>query len=128
MIANSLDIPYMSINPDATSSIISNEFELNLHPPVNTLLNAIFNLIKYYKWTLVTVLFQEPNRIEDLIRYNEFELNENKLHFQFRLISSNSNDWVHLIKNIKSSGSSHIIIDLETKFINKFLKIVYICK
>ena len=98
-----------------------NKFELNLHPSVNKLLSAIVDLIKYYKWTFVTVLFQEPNRIEDLIKYSENELN-----FQFRLISSNSNEWIDLIKEVKSSGSSHIIIDLETKLINKFLRIVSI--
>ena len=122
IIANSLDIPYISINPDVTttnSMSKQNKFELNLHPSVNKLLNAIVDLIKYYKWTFVTVLFQEPNRIEDLIKYNENELN-----FQFRLISSNSNEWIDLIKEVKSSGSSHIIIDLETKLINKFLRIV----
>ena len=100
------------------------KFELNLHPSVNKLLSAIVDLVKYYKWTFVTVLFQEPNRIEDLIKYSENELNENKLHFQFRLISSKSNEWIDLIKEVKSTGSSHIIIDLETKLINKFLKIV----
>ena len=100
------------------------KFELNLHPSVNKLLSAIVDLIKYYKWTFVTVLFQEPNRIEDLIKYAGIEFYENKLHFQFKLISSNSNEWLHLIKEVKSSGSSHIIIDLESKLINKFLKIV----
>ena len=122
-----MDIPYISINPDVASSMFKqnrDKFELNLHPSVNKLLSAIVDLVKYYKWTFVTVLFQEPNRIEDLIKYAGIEFYENKLHFQFKLISPKSNEWLHLIKEVKSSGSSHIIIDLESKLINKFLKIV----
>ncbi len=130
VIANDLDIPYISINQDLTSSdqIINKKkiknLELNMHPPVTKIISAIIDLIHYYKWEFVTILFQEPSRIEDLIRYASNEFQNFKIHFQFTLISKDISEWTTLIKNVKSSGASRIIIDIEAKYINTFLRLV----
>lgn len=71
-IANSLKIPYISIrwesleeeniliksskNFEDIDSIAVNK--LNIHPPANKLMNAITDLIDYYKWEHITILYQ----------------------------------------------------------------------
>ncbi len=129
IIANTLDIPYISINPDANlqesdKKHDSKLFEINLHPPVSKIITAIIDIIHYSKWNFVDVLFQEPSRIDYLIRYAGSKFDDKKLHFQFKLLSKNHSEWSSLLKNVRESGSSHIIIDIESKYINSFLKLV----
>ena len=100
------------------------KFELNLHPPINKLMDASMDILNLYKWSFLTVLYQEPYRIEDIVRLTGSEYQENKLRFQFRLLSADTNEWAAVIREIKSSGSFHIIIDIDTKSINSFLNIV----
>lgn len=130
IISNSLDIPYISIKPNTgdveQTKDMKNNFELNIHPPIHRLFTAVFDLTQHYKWTLMTVIFQEPSRIEELVRFAGNELHDNKIHFHFRIISSNITNWIGLIRDIKLSGSSHIVVDLETKLINRFLRLVTI--
>lgn len=127
IISNSLDVPHLSIRSETTSSslVASNEiFDLNMHPSKDQLNKIIIDLINHYKWSFVTVLFQEPNRIEDIVNYASNDYFEHKIRFQFRILDYNKSHWPILLKDIKSTGSSHIIIDLETSLVNCFLKIV----
>jgi hypothetical protein len=104
-------------------------------------MKAVIDLIDYYNWEYVTILYQESTglgRIEDLIklprpssktkdsaqaasRSQHVNLN-NKIRLQVRELSLNVNEWIHLIKDVKLSGSSHIIADIQNKNLNKFLK------
>ena len=125
IISNTLDIPYITINPDAISTNKKEKlFEINLHPPVSKIIAAMIDIISHYKWGFVTILFQEPSRIEDLIRYASSEFRDAKLYFQYKLISKNTSEWNSQIKSVRASGASHIIIDIETKYINTFLRMV----
>ena len=110
---------------------------------------AMIDLIEYYKWEYVTILFQEStgiHRIEDLIKLprrpssrlhtragssgghmhhhqSPIHLNLNsKIKLQVRQLSSDVKKWINLIKDVKLSGSSHIIVDIQTKYMNKFLE------
>ena len=85
-------------------------------------MRAIIDLITYLNWENVFVLFEDPNRIEDLIRFADNQ--SPKINFQFRIINTNSSNWPHLLKYVRSSGFSNLIIDLDKKSINKFLDIV----
>lgn len=70
-IANSLKIPFISIRWESIEeentfirnvknsddeSINSNK--LNIHPPAHKLMHAITDLIDYYKWEHITILYQ----------------------------------------------------------------------
>ena len=116
---------------------------INIHPPANKLMKAVIDLIEYYKWEYVTILYQEStgiSRIEDLIKLPRrpplrpssrsastqpppIHLNlNNKVKLQVRQLSSDVRKWINLIKDVKLSGSSHIIVDIQTKYLNKFLE------
>lgn len=128
MISNSLDIPYLSIKSDANLDLCvksKDKFELNLHPPINKLLDAIIDFVTYYKWEFVTVLYQDPIRVERFIRFSEnHRAQERKLRFQFKILSKNASEWINVMEEIQASGSVHLIIDIRTKLINKFIEIV----
>lgn len=100
----------------------------------------MIDLIEYYKWEYVTILYQEStglSRIEDLIKLPRrppqlrspnrtnmaVHLNlNNKVKLQVRQLSSDVRKWINLIKDVKLSGSSHIIVDIQTRHLNKFLE------
>lgn len=101
----------------------------------------MIDLIEYYKWEYVTILYQEStgiSRIEDLIKLPPrpnlrssnrpiemapIHLNLNsKIKLQVRQLSSDVTKWVNLIKDVKLSGSSHIIVDIQTRYLNTFLE------
>lgn len=115
----------MSIKSDTnidTPTKLNDKFELNLHPPINKLIDAIINFITHYKWEFITVVYQDPNRVEDLIRFSYItKVKDYKLRFQFKLLSKNADEWIDLISEIKTSGSVHLIIDIRAKLINKFI-------
>ena len=101
--------------------------QINIHPPAHSLMNAIIDLIFYYKWDFVTILFQESTglgRIEDLIRIPKRKSGsaEEEIRIQIRQLSSDVNKWIYLIKDVKLSGSSYFIVDIQTKYLNKFIE------
>lgn len=99
-------------------------------------MKAIIDLIEYYKWEYVTILYQETTgieRIEDLVRMqreyghqsysNPYGQNQqNKLRIQVRQLSKDVEKWIYLIKDVKLGSSSHIIVDIQTKYLNNFLQ------
>ena len=122
------DEPAEDKKADKLKPEVSYSNQVNMHPPANKLIRAIIDLVNHYKWEYVTILYQEttgPERIEDLIRlpYSNF-INNKKFRLQVRQLSSDIDKWIFLIKEVKLSGSSHIIVDIETKNLNKFTKIV----
>lgn len=135
-----MEIPYIAIkwdNKNKYNTVLeppSNKitktypFELNIHPPASKLMTSIIDLIKMYKWDFVTILYQEttgPERIQEFIRLPSTILMHNKkFRLQVRQLSTDMNKWIYLIKDIKLSGSSHIIVDIENKNLNSFIRIV----
>ena len=138
-IADSLKIPYIAIKWESLNeenSLVertnswrdeaSQINQVNIHPPAHSLMKAIIDLIFYYKWDFVTILFQESTglgRIEDLIRLPKPKSGtDGEIRIQIRQLSSDVNKWIYLIKDVKLSGSSYFIVDIETKNMNKFIE------
>ena len=141
-ISNSLKIPFISIKwngIEEENSLIANEVnhnnadeislrhsQINIHPPAHKMMKAIINLIEHYKWDFVTIIYQESyglDRVEDLIRFPR--MLGNKFRLNVRQLGPDVDKWVYLIKDVKLSGSSHIIVDVNTKYLNKFLQQVF---
>ena len=109
---------------DDSSSKIN---QINIHPPANTLMNVMIDMIHFYKWEYVTILFQESTglgRIEDLIRMPTKTTSgiDSKIRLQIRQLSSDVSTWIYLIKDVKLSGSCHIIVDIQTKHLDTFIE------
>ncbi len=126
LISNSLNIPYLTIksdtNTDLTINNDDNKYELNMHPPISKIMEAIIDLMDHYKWTSIAILYQEPSRIEDLVRVS----GNSKYRLMFKQLTAKPNEWSNVIKEIKEDGFFHIVIDIETDLINQFLVLVNI--
>lgn len=151
LIANTLKIPYITIKWDKLNEEYKNienlldeaddepkkvENLINIHPPANKIIKAIIDLIDFYKWDHITVLFQETTglaRIEDLVKLNLRKYYRNsaansqninpKFRVQVRQLSRDTSEWIYLIKDIKLSGSSHLVVDIQKRYLNKFLEL-----
>jgi hypothetical protein len=121
IVANSLNIPYLTIRSD--NQLITDS-SINFHPPVLKLNEALIDMICYYKWKFVTLIFQDPNQFENLIQYASNKFFEHKIRFQYKVFSQYVYYWKYLLKEIIDSRSTHIIIELNTHMISKFLRIV----
>ena len=103
--------------------------QINIHPPAKKLMKAIIDLIDHYKWEYVTLLYHESiglDRIEDLIRLERKVIahDDHLVRLQVRQLSKDASDWIYLLKMIKLSGSCHIIVDIQAKFLNLFIRLV----
>lgn len=114
-----LDENYMDMK-DAVNS-----FSLNMHSPSSKVMNAVYELSEHYKWDFITILYEESlglEHIQDLIRLPTIYHIEKATRIQVRQLSSNLNEWIYLLKDIKLSGSNHIIVDIQTKYLNDFIR------
>ncbi|CAF0769478.1 unnamed protein product [Brachionus calyciflorus] len=149
-ISSSLKVPYIAIkweNLDEENKILEKLLDdsdeesktesnlINMHPPAHKIVKSMIDLIDFYKWDYITILFQESaglGRIQDLIKLNvrKYFKNRNgqaynvnsKFRVQVRQLSKDISEWIYLIKDVKLSGSSHIIVDLNKKYLNLFLE------
>ncbi len=136
-IAISLDIPYIEIkwdNFDANQHIeLPTDFDflnspINMHVPSHKIISAIVDLIYTYRWEYVTILYHESigiDRIQELVRIPDrlvLPSSADKFRVQVRQLSKNVNDWIYLMKDVKLSGSSHIVVDIDTRYLNDFIR------
>lgn len=103
----------------------NNKFLLHMHTASLTLMNAIIDLVQHYKWDYVTILYQETlglEHIHDFVRQSSFTNTDKLFRVQVRQLSKNINEWIYILKDIKLTSSSHIIVDIETKYLREFVR------
>jgi hypothetical protein len=117
-----LNIPYLTIS-NINHNTNNDLNEINIHPTTNKIMEAVIDLIDHLQWKRIFVFYQEPERIEQLVSFTNID--DLKYDFQFRLIDINMIDeWINVINYARQMGYSHFIVDLDTKYINKFLELV----
>jgi hypothetical protein len=136
-IATSLGIQYIEIKwenfDENRQDELLSDFDflnnpINMHVPSFKIIDTIVDLIYFYRWEYVTILYQESiglDRIQELVRIPDrlvLPSSADKFRVQVRQLSSKVSDWVYLMKDVKLSGSSHIIVDIETRYLNDFIK------
>ena len=149
-ITNSLKIPYIAIewadetklnsklqtiqnSIDYFNSEDTNELipilpnQVNLHPPAHEIIRTIIDLIINYNWEFVTILYsgtRGPQRVQDLIKlpYSSIIKKKRKFRTQIRQLSADTSEWIYQLKEIKLSGSSHIVVDIEPNLFSEFVK------
>jgi hypothetical protein len=117
-----LNIPYLTIS-NINHNTNNDLNDINIHPTTNKIMEALIDLIDHLQWKRIFVFYQEPERIEQLVSFTNID--DLKYDFQFRLIDINMIDeWINVINYARQMGYSHFIVDLDTKYINKFLELV----
>ncbi len=100
-----------------------NNNQINLHPTASEYLKAIVDLIAYYKWQNVLVLYHEERGFDHIIELVDLPRRwPTKLDVRLRGLSTDVDSWIYLLKDVKLSGFSQIIVDVQTKYLNKFLQ------
>lgn len=95
-----------------------------MHPTANKIMEAIIDLIDHLQWKRIFVFYQEPERIEYLVGYTNID--DLKYDFKFRLLdTAKPDEWINSINYARQMGYSYFIVDLDAKYINKFLEFVY---
>ena len=96
---------------------------LSIHPTSHKITESIIDLIKHLEWKNIFIFFQEPQRIENLVRLTNDD--DSKYNLQFRLLDTSfKENWIHQINYARHSGYSHFVVDLDAKYINRFLELV----
>ena len=117
-----MNIPYLTIS-NINHNTNNDLNDINIHPTTNKIMEALIDLIDHLQWKRIFVFYQEPERIEQLVSFTNID--DLKYDFQFRLIDINMIDeWINVINYARQMGYSHFIVDLDTKYINKFLELV----
>ena len=117
-----MNIPYLTIS-NINHNTNNDLNEINIHPTTSKIMEAVIDLIDHLQWKRIFVFYQEPERIEQLVSFTNID--DLKYDFQFRLIDINMIDeWINVINYARQMGYSHFIVDLDTKYINKFLELV----
>ena len=125
-ITQSLNIPYLTIS-NINHNLNNDLNSLNIHPTTNKIMEAVIDLIKYLKWKRIFIFYQEPERIEHLISFTNID--DLNFDFKFRLIdTANIDEWLNAISYANEMEYSHFIVDLDAKYVNKFLKHVILLK
>lgn len=105
--------------------------QVNMHPPAHEIIRSIIDLIINYNWEFVTILYsgtRGPQRVQDLIKLPSSSMlkKNKKFRLQIRQLSTDASEWLYQLKEIKLSGSSHIVVDIEPHLFNEFVKKVNI--
>jgi hypothetical protein len=94
-----------------------------MHPSANDFLKAVVDLIAHYKWQNVVVLYHEERGFDHIMELVDLPRRwPTKLDVRLRGLSADVESWIFLLKDVRLSGSSHIIVDVQTKYLNKFLQ------
>jgi len=102
---------------------LDENYQLNMHPSANHFLKAVVDLIAHYKWQNVVVLYHEERGFDHIMELVDLPRRwPTKLDVRLRGLSADVESWIFLLKDVRLSGSSHIIVDVQTKYLNKFLQ------
>ena len=119
---------------DRNVSITENDLKSNqsmyvsLYPPSHTLTKAISDLIVYYEWKYVTLLFENFENLYSTSLHGIEKTNvakNEKVILCVRELGPDVKKWPMILKEIKLM-SPFIIVDIQTKHLSKFFEIVII--
>ncbi|XP_071955218.1 glutamate receptor ionotropic, kainate 2-like [Antedon mediterranea] len=104
-VSNSLSIPY--IDTQWTPYRSDKQLVLNMMPDNNIFLDAILDLIKFYKWKTLTLLYEDD---KGLLKFKGLFEKASDLGINI-MISRLVDEYESVLKNVKTSTISNVIID-----------------
>ncbi|GFO27215.1 ionotropic glutamate receptor [Plakobranchus ocellatus] len=118
-VCNSFEIPHLQWRWDPRDT--RDYFSVSLYPHYLTLSSAYKDLIEHWEWKRFTVLYEHN---EGLTRVQEvFKLNgPNPPQITVRKMELVDNDYVVMLKQLKSNGEYRFIVDCDIKTVHTFLK------
>ncbi|XP_046669491.1 glutamate receptor ionotropic, kainate 2-like isoform X1 [Homalodisca vitripennis] len=115
-ICDNMEIPHIDLRWDISAK--PSGCVINLYPDSKLLATALINVIRDMDWKSYTVLYED---YDSLIRLQEvFKDHEGLSHsegfppFTVRQLPSEDDDYRPLLKELKTAGESHIVLDCPT--------------
>ncbi|XP_072178710.1 glutamate receptor ionotropic, kainate 2-like [Diadema setosum] len=106
-VCNSVDVPHVDTRRQFGSQETTAN-SISLYPHARFFSSMLTDVVRFYKWTKVTVMYEEEEALERLQGILEASDSHN-LHLTFlRMTGTNHKG---LLKRIKTSGANHIIVD-----------------
>uniref|UniRef100_A0A670YFQ8 Glutamate ionotropic receptor kainate type subunit 2 n=1 Tax=Pseudonaja textilis TaxID=8673 RepID=A0A670YFQ8_PSETE len=120
-ICNALGVPHIQTRWKHQVSDNKDSFYVSLYPDFSSLSRAILDLVQFFKWKTVTVVYDDSTgliRLQELIkapsRYN--------LRLKIRQLPSDTKDAKPLLKEMKRGKEFHVIFDCSHEMAAGILK------
>ncbi|XP_033635922.1 glutamate receptor ionotropic, kainate 2-like [Asterias rubens] len=118
-VCNSMDMPLVETRWDyrERGSMVTS---INLHPNNRQISRAIRDVVYYYRWSAITIVYQDDSaltRLQEVLRASA----PRKIKLTIYKLPTNP-DVRTLLKEIKTSGARHIIIDCRSEMLYPLLE------
>ncbi|XP_058645507.1 glutamate receptor ionotropic, kainate 1 isoform X7 [Onychostoma macrolepis] len=120
-ICNALEVPHIQTRWKHPSVDNKDNFYINLYPEYTSISRAILDIVIFYKWKSVTVVYEDSTglmRMQELIKAPS----KNNLKIRIRQLASGGGDSRPLLKEMKKEKEFYIIFDCSYQVAAELLK------
>ncbi|XP_051542077.1 glutamate receptor ionotropic, kainate 1-like isoform X3 [Myxocyprinus asiaticus] len=120
-ICNALEVPHIQTRWKHPSVDNKDNFYINLYPEYTSISRAILDIVIFYKWKCVTVVYEDSTglmRMQELIKAPS----KNNLKIRIRQLPSEGSDSRPLLKEMKKEKEFYIIFDCPYQVAAELLK------
>uniref|UniRef100_A0A672R7Z8 Glutamate receptor n=1 Tax=Sinocyclocheilus grahami TaxID=75366 RepID=A0A672R7Z8_SINGR len=120
-ICNALEVPHIQTRWKHPSVDNKDNFYINLYPEYTSISRAILDIVIFYKWKSVTVVYEDSTglmRMQELIKAPS----KNNLKIRIRQLPSGGGDSRPLLKEMKKEKEFYIIFDCSYQVAAELLK------
>lgn len=129
MIADAMEVPYIetrwNYRPQSLPGQGGNDYAVNLHPDITTLSTAYLDLMQAYKWTTITILYQDNDSmmtLQEIFRKTTATEPMGRLQIVVKRLEQNQNGYRDVLNEIFQSKSKLIVLDCEKKILEEVLR------
>ncbi|TSX58281.1 Glutamate receptor ionotropic, kainate 1 [Bagarius yarrelli] len=120
-ICNALEVPHIQTYWKHPSVDNKDSFFINLYPEHTSISRAILDVVTYYKWKTITVVYEDSiglMRIQEVIKAPS----RNGMKVRIRQLPSGSSDARPLLKEMKKEQEFYVIFDCSYQMASELLK------
>ncbi|XP_037082452.1 glutamate receptor ionotropic, kainate 2-like, partial [Pollicipes pollicipes] len=118
-ICDAMEMPHVETRWDYR--LKRDDYSVNIHPHPTTLSKAYVSLTQHWGWKTFTIIYED---IDGLVRLQELLKAPSSSHFKItiRQLPPDSSDYRPLLKRIKKSGSTKIVLDCRLSLLRPLLE------
>ncbi|XP_066507144.1 glutamate receptor ionotropic, kainate 1 isoform X2 [Hoplias malabaricus] len=120
-ICNALEVPHIQTHWKHPSVDNKDTFFINLYPEHTSISRAILDVVTYYKWKSITVVYEDSTglmRMQELIKAPS----RNGMKVRIRQLPTGSSDARPLLKEMKKEQEFYVIFDCSYQMASELLK------
>ena len=123
MITDSMEIPYIETRWNYRPRNVldrGGEYTFNLHPDITSLSSAYLDLLEAYRWTTITILYQDNDSMMTLKQIFDHTSSiepQDEFRIVVKQLEENDNGFRDVLKEVFFSESNLIVLDCEQKIL-----------